>query len=64
MGIKQKTKKAFYLIAFLCLVYGIVMEFVQRYYITNRSFDPGDIIADGMGCITGLIFSIKRYIKK
>ncbi|HPG11902.1 MAG TPA: VanZ family protein [Chitinophagaceae bacterium] len=64
MGLKQKTKKRFYIIALLCLLYGISMEFVQRYCIPFRSFDPGDIVADAIGCLSGLIFSIKRYIKK
>jgi hypothetical protein len=40
------------------------MEFVQKYFINNRSFDEGDIIADAAGCTLGVLFSLKRYIKK
>lgn len=61
---KEKFKKVFILIALLWLAYGIGMEFVQKYCVTNRSFDPGDIIADGVGCLAGFIFSSKRYIPK
>jgi VanZ family protein len=39
------------------------MEFIQKYFIPNRSFDVGDIIADGIGCIIGGIVA-GRYIKK
>jgi VanZ family protein len=48
----------------ICLLYGIAMEFVQRYFIPNRSFDIGDIIADGVGAAAGVIFCFKRFIKK
>jgi VanZ family protein len=54
----------FILVAVLCLCYGIAMEFVQKYFIPNRSFDVGDILADAVGCSLGLIFSLRRYQKK
>jgi hypothetical protein len=59
-----QLKKAFILFAILWLVYGIAMEFVQKNFIPNRSFDVGDIIADGVGCVIGFLYSSKRYIKK
>jgi VanZ family protein len=57
-------KKNFILISVVWLLYGIGMEFIQKYFVINRSFDTGDIIADGAGCLAGLIFSLSRYIKK
>ena len=45
-------------------LYGIVMEFVQKFFIPNRSFDIGDIAADGVGCILGVLLSVRLYIKK
>jgi VanZ family protein len=33
--------------------YGIAMEFVQKYYVINRSFEYGDILADIGGCLLG-----------
>ncbi len=59
---KIKLKKTFFLITLVWLAYGIGMEFVQKYCVVNRSFDLGDIVADALGCITGLIYSIKRFI--
>ena len=56
-------KSIFIRIALIWLVYGIAMEFVQKYFIPNRSFDVGDIIADAAGCALGLVYSIRRYIK-
>jgi hypothetical protein len=38
------------------------MEFVQKYWVPNRSFDVTDIIADGVGCFGAYLF-IKRRIK-
>jgi VanZ family protein len=66
-GILSTTKKktlAFTQIAFYFFLYGIVMEFIQKYFIPNRSFDIGDIIADGAGSVAGLFLSIRLYIKK
>jgi len=60
----QKRGLAFRRIAFYFLLYGIVMEFIQKYFIPNRSFDIRDIIADGVGCIAGLFLSVRLYIKK
>jgi glycopeptide antibiotics resistance protein len=44
-------------IAFFC--YGIAMEFIQHFFVSNRSFDIGDIAADAIGCLIGFLF-VKR----
>jgi len=62
--IGEKLKKIFITIGIIWLCYGIAMEFVQRYFIPDRSFDIGDIMADGIGCLWGVVYSIRRYIKK
>lgn len=59
-----KLKNTFIALGVSSLVYGIIMEFVQRYFIPNRSFDTGDIIADAVGAAAGVMFSIVRYKKK
>lgn len=59
-----KRRQYFIIAAFISLGYGIIMEFVQLYFVAHRSFDTGDIIADAAGSFTGLWFSLKRYIKK
>ena len=60
----KKINRHFILIGILCLICGIMIEFVQKSWIPNRSFDIGDIIADGAGAAAGVIYSFKRYIKK
>jgi hypothetical protein len=44
------------LISLLALAYGIAMEFVQKNYIPNRSFDVYDIVADGVGSFLPVFF--------
>ncbi len=36
--------------------YGILMEFIQHFLISNRSFDWGDMAADAVGCLVGFVF--------
>lgn len=43
--------------------YGILMEFVQHFLISNRSFDLGDIAADAIGCSIGL-FLVRTQWRK
>ena len=62
-SISTRLRTVFIWIGLLSLSYGIGMEFVQKYFINNRSFDEGDIIADAVGCTLGVLFSLKRYIK-
>ena len=59
---KSQLLNYFYLIGFLCFMYGIAMELIQHFFIPLRAFDFGDIIADGIGVIAGL--SCFRYIQK
>ena len=33
------------------LVLGIILEFVQKYFIPGRSFDNYDIVADATGAV-------------
>jgi VanZ family protein len=58
-----EKKKQFIQTGILCLLYGILMELVQRYFIANRSFDAGDVVADGVGAFAGIFYSLKKYIK-
>ena len=63
-SVSTRLRTVFIWIGLLSLSYGVGMEFVQKYFINNRSFDLGDIIADAVGSSLGVFFSIKRYIKK
>ncbi|MEP6845380.1 MAG: VanZ family protein [Panacibacter sp.] len=50
--------KIFLLIASLATFYGIIMEFVQKYFTTSRSFDIVDILADTSGAFIAALFLI------
>jgi VanZ family protein len=45
----SRLKTIFFIFYLLAAADGIIMEFVQRDYIPNRSFDLADIIADMIG---------------
>lgn len=57
-------KKWFLFTAIIAADYGILMEFVQRYLIPNRSFDMGDIVADMAGAAAGYIIALKIFKEK
>ena len=42
-------------IAVYSIVYGVAMEFVQKYFVKGRSFDMFDILFDSMGSAGGLL---------
>lgn len=60
----SRLKKIYLTIAISGLLYGIAMEFVQYYFIINRTFDIADMAADAVGSYGGFLFATKRYIKK
>ncbi|MBL0152213.1 MAG: VanZ family protein [Chitinophagaceae bacterium] len=60
----SSLKKIFIYITITGICYGVIMEFVQRYWIPHRSFDTGDIIADAVGCLLAFFYCSGRYIKK
>ena len=43
-----------WIILFTAILYGLSVEFIQRYWIPNRSFDLFDLLADTVGSIIGL----------
>ncbi|MET0635933.1 MAG: VanZ family protein [Chitinophagaceae bacterium] len=61
---QRSLLRAFILTAMVTFLYGIIMEYVQRDFIPNRSFDSGDILADGAGSLAGFLYSRYRFIKK
>jgi VanZ family protein len=60
---KIRVNKLFIILALLSLAYGIAMEFVQKNFISNRSFDIMDMAADGLGSLIGFLISINLYKK-
>ena len=62
-NIQGDNRKIFFKIMVVGCLYGIAMEIVQKYFIPFRSFDLGDIIADGIGCVAGYFFSVKKFLQ-
>ena len=50
------NKKLFRIFLIACL-FGIAMDFVQKYFIPNRDFDIYDIAADIIGAICGYLIA-------
>jgi len=59
----NRNNSIFLQITFYVFLYGVVMEFVQKNFIPNRSFDVGDIVSDLIGSAIGL-FVVMRWHKK
>lgn len=60
----EGNKKWFITVGLAMLVYGIAIEFIQHYFVPNRGFELGDILADAGGVILGILISIRRFYKK
>ncbi len=45
------------------IIYGLSIEFVQRDFIPNRSFDLWDVAADAVGSLIGLYLSLRKYLR-
>jgi len=58
----KEKRQLLYIFGF-ALLYGIVVEFIQHWFIPNRSFDLGDWAADSVGAFVG-VFTWARYRKK
>ena len=58
-GEKRKTLLQLTILGFL---YGILMELTQKYFIPYRSFDLFDVTANGLGCLAGYFFALKKFL--
>jgi len=53
----------FFIVAICVILYGVLMEFVQKLFAFERSFDLFDILADSVGCVLALVW-LKYKLKK
>ncbi len=60
LDISQRNKW-FLFIMLSGIAYGTAMEFVQKYWIPNRSFELGDIAADTAGCFFAYLASRRWF---
>ncbi|MFM2268481.1 MAG: hypothetical protein RL757_1922 [Bacteroidota bacterium] len=51
-------------IGLACAMYGLLLEFVQRYYCIGRSFDVSDEVANAVGAFLGAFLYGYLYKKK
>ena len=57
----NKTRLKWFLVFTISgIVYGIAIEYIQKYFILDRTFSVFDIMADAIGCIVGYYWS-KRF---
>ncbi len=65
---RTSTKQAGIIwLTIICLIgigYGIAIEFVQKWWIPNRSFEVLDIVADATGVAGAFGYSYMRFIRK
>jgi VanZ family protein len=61
---ERATKKTLFLIGGLIIAYGVSMEFVQKYFAVERSFDVFDMLADSVGVFIGWLWLTKRFQSK
>jgi VanZ family protein len=56
---KLRIKKIVIIITLLTIILGIAMEYVQLYFIPNRSFDGWDIVADIAGAVIAAVWMMR-----
>lgn len=52
-----------FVLLFLALLYGLLIELIQLYWVPHRSFDLYDILSDMIGSIVGLLVWLGVYKK-
>lgn len=51
---KLKTIRSHAYVLIFCILYGIGMEFYQKYFVPSRGFEVSDMLADAVGAILAL----------
>ena len=59
-----KTTRARALTMIVCILYGIGMEFYQKYFVPSRGFEVSDMLADAAGVIISLPLYQKIKLRK
>lgn len=59
----NQKKQALFFYFFLCLVYGVTLEWMQAKFFSERYADWQDIVANTFGCAVALVMAskIRRY---
>jgi hypothetical protein len=59
----EKRINYFIKIAISASIWGLTIEFIQRFYIAGRSFDLLDWAADSLGALIALLFCRKKLVE-
>ncbi len=59
--VDAQSSKVFYRIAFLLIGYGIFIEFIQHYFISGRSGDSWDALANTLGILGVAVFFLQKH---
>ncbi len=59
----RDRRNYFIKIAIATSLWGLTIEFIQKFYIPNRDYELADWAADSFGSIVGLIISNKLFLK-
>lgn len=59
-----ELRKYFIYVALFSIFYGTLLEFVQKYFTTTRTFDITDILADAAGAFIAVMVLIKISMHK
>jgi VanZ family protein len=51
-------------IALSTAVWGLATEFIQKFFVTGRSFDLFDWAADTLGALAALLFANRRFLSR
>ena len=64
-NISFRSTRAKALSLILCILFGIGMEYYQKYFVPSRGFDVIDMLADAIGALLALPFFnlLKHYIQ-
>ncbi len=63
---RYKSSRAKAIALIICILYGIGMEYYQKYFVPNRGFEVLDMLADAIGALCALpLFELfaKRFFK-
>lgn len=50
-------------IAMACSIWGLAVEFIQRFFIPGRDYELLDWAADSVGCLLALLLSLRLWKK-
>ncbi|MEN9697072.1 MAG: hypothetical protein RLZ56_493 [Bacteroidota bacterium] len=63
---RLQTVRAKALVLIFCILYGIAMEFYQKFFVPSRGFEVSDMLADAIGAILAIpmLSWTKKMLKK